>query len=72
MIMQVLEYKTQEEKKNWHNEQGIEQGIEQGKNKKEIEAILGFYANGVPIEIIAKSLTLSIERVTQIIGNHST
>jgi predicted transposase/invertase (TIGR01784 family) len=50
------------------HEQGVEQGIEQGENKKEIEAVLGFYENGVPIEIISKSLKISKERVEQIIA----
>ncbi len=48
-----------------------EQGIEQGENKKEIEAVLGFLENGVSIEIIAKALKISTERVIQIIENHS-
>jgi predicted transposase/invertase (TIGR01784 family) len=52
-------------------EQGIEQGLELGKNKKEIEAVLGFSENEISIEIIAKSLKISIERVTQIIENYS-
>jgi predicted transposase/invertase (TIGR01784 family) len=36
--------------------------------EKEIEAVLGFYENGVPIEIISKSLKISKERVEQIIA----
>ena len=40
---------------------------EEGKMEKEIEAVLGFYENGVPILIIAKSLNLTEDRVKEII-----
>jgi predicted transposase/invertase (TIGR01784 family) len=46
-----------------------QKGKDEGENKKEIEAVLGFYENGVPIEIISKSLKISKERVEQIISN---
>ena len=48
----------------------IKQGVSQGEENKEIEAILGFYDNGVPIPIIAKSLTISEIKVLQIIEEH--
>lgn len=43
--------------------------IKKGEENKEIEAVLGFYENGVPIEIIAKSLKISKEKALQIIEN---
>ena len=46
--------------------EGIEQGIEQGK----AEAALGFYSNGVPIDIIAKSLRITEAQVLAIIAAH--
>jgi predicted transposase/invertase (TIGR01784 family) len=48
----------------------IKQGVSQGEENKEIEAILGFYDNGVPIPIIAKSLKISEIKVLQIIEEH--
>jgi predicted transposase/invertase (TIGR01784 family) len=41
--------------------------IKKAKDEKEIEAVLGFHENGVSIEIISKSLKISIEKVAQII-----
>lgn len=38
-----------------------------GEANKEIEAVLGFHENGVPVEIIAKSLKIPKEKVLQII-----
>ena len=45
----------------------IKQGVSQGEESKETQAILGFYDNGVPIPIIAKSLNISETKVLQII-----
>ena len=46
---------------------GLKKGREEGKIEKEIEAVLGFSKNGVPISIIAKSLNLTENRVNEII-----
>jgi len=47
-----------------------EKAKEEGKEEKEIEAVLGFYENGVPVSVIAKSLKITEQRVLQIIENH--
>lgn len=44
--------------------------IKKGAEDKEIEAVLGFYENGVPISIIAKSLKISELKVSQIIEDN--
>ena len=44
-----------------------EKAKEEGKEEKEIEAVLGFYENGVPVSVIAKSLKITEQRVLQII-----
>lgn len=44
-----------------------ENAKEEGKEEKEIEAVLGFYENGVPVSVIAKSLKITEQRVLQII-----
>jgi predicted transposase YdaD len=46
-------------------------GRKEGAENKEIEAVLGFYRNGVSVEIIAKSLNLTAEKVEQVIENQS-
>ena len=38
--------------------------------KKEKEAVIGFYENGVPVSIIAKSLKITEDKATEIIENH--
>jgi predicted transposase/invertase (TIGR01784 family) len=45
--------------------------LQKGEERKEIEAIIGFYENEVPIPVIAKSLKISIEKVEDVIKNHS-
>ena len=47
-----------------------EKAEERGENKKEIQAVVGFYENGIPISIIAKSLNITEERTKEIIDNH--
>ncbi len=42
-------------------------GIEQGQQKKAIEVAKNLYENGVSVEIIAKSLKMSEEKVREII-----
>lgn len=41
--------------------------IKKGAEKREAEAVIGLYDNGVSIQIIAKSLNISENRVMQII-----
>ncbi|MBR1640672.1 MAG: hypothetical protein IJ688_14955, partial [Treponema sp.] len=44
-----------------------EEGKADGSQQKAIEAVKGFYANGVSVEIIAKSLGMSVEEVNALI-----
>ena len=46
---------------------GIQQGIQQGEEKKAIEDARNLYANGVSIELIAKSLKMTEEQVKEIV-----
>jgi predicted transposase/invertase (TIGR01784 family) len=48
-------------------QQGIKQGIQQGIQQNRKETAKSFYANGVSIEIIAKSLNMTIEQVQEIV-----
>ena len=49
-------------------EKGIAEGIEKGIQQKTLDDAKSFYANGASIELIAKSLNLSTEQVTEIVG----
>ena len=49
-------------------EQGIQQGMQQGAQQKAIEDARSFYANGVSVDIIAKSLNMTVDQVKQIIS----
>jgi len=46
-------------------------GVEKGKEKKQIEAVVGLYENGVPIPVISKSLKITEEQVKEIIKNYT-
>lgn len=53
--------------------EGLKQGLKEAEKKaekKEIETILNFYDNGVPISIIATSLTKTEQDITTIIETH--
>ena len=49
-------------------EEAFEDGMEKGMQQKTIEAVAGLYQNGVSIEVIAKSLNMTIEDVQKIIN----
>lgn len=49
-------------------EQGLEQGREEGRSEKTVEAAKSFYANGVSVEIIAKSLNIPVEQIIEIVN----
>ena len=51
---------------------GMELGMENGKEAKAREDAIGLFENGVSIEIIAKSLKLSEEKVKEIIEQNIT
>ncbi len=48
--------------------EGRKEGIAQGAHDKAIEDARSFYANGVSIEIIAKSLNMSTDEITRIVN----
>ena len=47
--------------------QGMAQGMAEGERKKAVEAARSLSANGVSIDIIAKSLNMTIEEATEIV-----
>ncbi len=52
-------------------EEGIAVGLLQGQQEKAIEDARSFYANGVSIELIAKSLNMTVERVKKIVSEEA-
>ena len=50
-------------------EAGIAEGITQGAQQKAIEAARSFYANGVSVDIIAKSLGMTETQVREIVNS---
>lgn len=48
-----------------------QRGEERGEKRKEIEAVLGFYQNNIPVSIIASALKITEEDVIQIIKNYN-
>ena len=48
-------------------ERGMEQGLEKGLLQKSHEDAVSFYNNGVPVEVIAKSLKMDVEEVRKIV-----
>jgi predicted transposase/invertase (TIGR01784 family) len=49
-------------------EEGLQQGLQQGAQQKTLEAARSFYANGVSIEVIAKSLHMTEEEILKIVN----
>ena len=48
----------------------IAKAEQKAEQKKETEAVIGLYENGVPVSIIAKSLKITEDKATEIIENH--
>ena len=48
--------------------EGYNEGLEEGQLKKSIEAARSFYANGASIELISKSLNMTVEQVKEIVN----
>ncbi|MBR5932459.1 MAG: hypothetical protein IK002_00580 [Treponema sp.] len=48
--------------------EGQKQGLLEGSQQKAIEDAKSFYANGVSIDIIAKSLNMTVDKVMEIIN----
>ena len=49
----------------------LDKAEQKGEEKKEIEAVIGMHENGIPIDLIVKSLKISKDRVQQIVENQS-
>ena len=47
---------------------GIKQGREEGVRQKAVEDARSFYANGASLELIAKSLKMTVEQVKEIVA----
>ena len=48
-----------------------EDAIEEGRQEKAVEAARSFYANGASLELIAKSLNMTVEQVKEIVSGES-
>ena len=70
-VKRNIEYKRQfmewERQKTYLFNKGKEEGIATGKQEAKIEAVRNFYANGVSVELIAKSLQMTVEQVEEIV-----
>lgn len=64
--MLFTEYNEEECIKTWQ-EDGFVKGLAEGTQRKAIEDARNFYANGVSVELIAKSLNMTVEQVTEIV-----
>ena len=64
--MSLTEF-DEDEFKRICREDGIAEGQELGRMEKAVEAARNLYINGVSIEIIAKSLNMTIEQVNEIV-----
>ncbi len=49
----------------------LDKAKQDGKEESQEEAVLGFFENGVSIELIAKSMKISEDRIRQIIENQT-
>ena len=58
---------TWERQRAYDYDDGKAAGIIEGKQEKAVEAAKSFYANGVSIELIAKSLDMTCEQIEEIV-----
>ncbi len=63
-----MQFMTWERQRAYDYDDGKEAGIAIGTQQKAIEDAKSFYANGVSIELIAKTLHMDIEQVRQIVN----
>lgn len=68
LSMSLTEFDEEIAIRGWR-EDGIEEGKILGKQEKAIEDAKNFYNNGVTVEIIAKSLDMTLEQVQKIISS---
>ena len=66
MAMSLTEYDEEDCIRTWRND-----GIAEGREQKAVEDARSFYANGASIELIAKSLGMTIEQVKEIVSDIS-
>ena len=59
-----------EEEKEWAREEGLKEGREKGLAEGRAEMIINLNNNNVPIDVIAKSANLSLEKVSEIINEN--
>ena len=64
--MCLTEY-DEEAAKRAFREDGYLDGVEDGMQKKAVEVARSLYANGVSVELIAKSLQMTVEQVKNIV-----
>jgi len=62
-----FQFMTWERQRAYDYDDGMEAGIEKGRQEKAVESVKGLYKNGVSIEIISKSLDMTIEQVKDIV-----
>ncbi len=62
-----IQFMTWERQRAYDYDDGKAAGIKIGAQKKAVEAARSFYANGASIELIAKSLGMTIEQVEDIV-----
>ena len=67
LAMSLTEYDEEEVRRDFI-EEGREIGIAEGARQTKIEGAKSFYANGVSIDIIAKSLKMTVEDVKAIVN----
>ena len=68
--MCLTEFDEEEAKRIWRKDgfaEGKVEGKNEGRSEKAVEAARNFYANGVSIEIIAKSLNMTKEQVRELV-----
>ena len=74
VIGMCLEAVSEEElRRIWHKDgytEGLSKGEQRGRSKKAVEDARSFYANGASIELIAKSLNMTVEQVKKIVSEH--
>jgi len=67
LAMSLTEYDAEEVMRDIR-EEGREIGIAEGAQQKAIEDAKSFYANGVSVDIIAKSLNMTVDNVMEIVN----
>ena len=72
--MYLTEFNEERAIRGWRQEgreegraEGLAEGREEGAQQKAVEAARSFYANGASLELIAKSLNMTIEQVKEIV-----